>query len=310
MRILITGGAGFIGSNITKYLLDQGHRVRVFDNLITGKTDNISEFQSNSNFEFMYGDITNLESVRKALKNIDVITHQAALGSVPRSVEDPLTSHNANVNGFLNILIVAKELGIKRIVYASSSSVYGDNLTLPKVEDKIGKPLSPYAITKYVDELYGRMFSSLYGLECIGLRYFNVFGPKQDPNGPYAAVIPKFITSLKSGIRPVINGDGSFSRDFTYVDNVVEANYLALTTTNTEAYGQIFNVGAGGVVTILQMYNTIKNVLGSNLEPEFSPNRVGDIPYSNANIEKASSILKYMPKVSFEEGILKTINYY
>ncbi len=310
MKVLVTGGAGFIGSNITKYLLEQGHKVRVFDNLITGKKENIREFESNSNFEFMYGDITNLENVRKALKDIDVICHQAALGSVPRSIEDPLTSHNANVNGFLNILVVAKEYGIKRVVYASSSSVYGDEPNLPKIEERIGKQLSPYAITKYIDELYGRIFTELYGFECIGLRYFNVFGPKQDPNGPYAAVIPKFISSLKNGIRPTINGDGLYSRDFTYVDNVVQANYLALTTKNSSSYGQIFNIGAGGVVTILEMYNSIKNILGSELEPIFGPIRKGDIPFSNADISKAIELLGYNPKVNFEQGIIKTINYY
>lgn len=310
MHILVTGGAGFIGSNITKFLLEQGHKVRVLDNLITGNKQNIIEFELNPNFEFMYGDITNLENLRKALDSIDAVTHQAALGSVPRSVEDPLSSHNANVNGFLNLLIVCKEKNIKRIVYASSSSVYGDNNILPKIEDSIGKQLSPYAITKYIDELYAKIFYELYDLECIGLRYFNVFGPKQDPNGAYAAVIPKFITSIKSGIRPKINGDGSYSRDFTYVENVVQANYLALTTNNTKSYGEIFNIGAGGRITILEMYNIIKNTIKSDLEPEFGSNRVGDIPHSNANITKAKELLGYYPKINFEEGILKTIKYY
>ena len=316
MFILVTGGAGFIGSNITKHLLEQGHKVRVFDNLITGKHENISEFISNPNFEFMYGDITNLESVRKAVDGIDTISHQAAIGSVPRSVQDPLTSHNANVNGFLNVLLACKEKGIKRIVYASSSSVYGDNNDLPKVENKIGNQLSPYAITKYIDELYGKVFSQLYGLECIGLRYFNVFGPKQDPNGVYAAVIPKFISNLQKGVISTINGDGSFSRDFTYVDNVVQANYLALFTTNSNSFGQVFNIGAGGRISILEMFEIIQKNLDSTLksktesELEFGPNRIGDIPHSNADISKAVETLGYYPNISFEEGIKKTINYY
>lgn len=310
MHILVTGGAGFIGSNITKYLLDLGHKVRVLDNLITGNKQNIKEFESNKNFEFMYGDITNLENLRKALENIDAVTHQAALGSVPRSVEDPLASHNANVNGFLNLLIVCKEKGIKRIVYASSSSVYGDNNILPKIEDSIGKPLSPYAITKYIDELYGKIFAELYGIETIGLRYFNVFGPKQDPNGAYAAVIPKFITSIKNNTSPKINGDGSFSRDFTFVENIVQANYLALTTNNINAFGEIFNIGAGGRITILEMYNIIKKSLKSDLEPEFGPNRVGDIPNSSADISKAKELLGYNPTIDFANGIIRTIDYY
>ncbi len=310
MRILVTGGAGFIGSNITKFFLEQGHKVRVLDNLITGKKENIKEFENNSNFEFMYGDICNLENIRKALVEIDVVCHQAALGSVPRSVEDPLTSHNVNVNGFLNLLIGCKEVGIKRVVYASSSSVYGDNETLPKVEDFIGKQLSPYAITKYIDELYGKIFTELYGLECIGLRYFNVFGPKQDPNGAYAAVIPKFISSIKAGISPTINGDGSFSRDFTYVDNIIQANYLSLTTDNSKCFGQIFNIGAGGRISILEMYQIIRKSIGSNLEPVFGPKRIGDIPHSNADISKAKEFLGYDPKINFDEGIIKTIQYY
>ncbi len=285
--------------------------VRVLDNLCTGKIENIQEMLNNyTNIEFMYGDISNLENCRNAVKNIDIICHQAALGSVPRSVNDPLSTHISNVNGFLNILIAAKEVGIKRVVYASSSSVYGDDTRLPKTEENIGNVLSPYAATKKIDEIYGGVFTKCYSMECIGLRYFNVFGPKQDPNGPYAAVIPKFISSLKNGIRPTINGDGLYSRDFTYVDNVVQANYLALTTQNSNSFGQIFNIGAGGRITILEMFNTIKNTLGYDLEPVFGPSRVGDIPHSNADISKASNMLGYNPKVSFEQGIIKTINYY
>lgn len=310
MFVLVTGGAGFIGSNIVKFLLEKGVRVRVIDNLMTGNKNNLKEFESNDNLEFVYGDITNLEQLRKACEGIDVITHQAALGSVPRSIDDPLSSHNANVNGFLNLFLVAREKGIKRIVYASSSAVYGDHPILPKVENNIGKPLSPYAITKYIDELYGRIFYELYGIETIGFRYFNVFGPKQDPNGAYAAVIPKFIKSIKSGRSPIINGDGTYSRDFTFVQNIVEANWLGLTTTNTECFGQIFNIGAGGRITILEMYKIIAQKLNSDIEPILGPNRKGDIPHSNANISKATELLGYVPSYNFEEGIIETLKYY
>ncbi len=308
MKILLTGGAGFIGSHICDYLLENGHYVRVIDNLITGNKNNITHHLNNPNFEFMYADITNLENVRKACKGMDSICHQAALGSVPRSIDDPLMSHNTNVNGFLNILIAAKENNIKRIVYASSSAVYGDHPILPKTESNIGKPLSPYAITKFIDELYGRIFTELYDMECIGFRYFNVFGPRQDPNGPYAAVIPKFITSLKNNKAPIINGDGSYSRDFTYVKNIVMANYLGLTTSNIKCFGEIFNIGAGGRVTLLEMYNSIKKIMNINIEPVFGPNRKGDIPHSNADVSKAKELLCYEPLISFDEGIKLTIN--
>lgn len=310
MKILLTGGAGFIGSHICDFLLENNHQVRVLDNFITGYKKNIDHHRNDPNFEFIYGDITNLEIVRKACKNIDAICHQAALGSVPRSINDPLTTHNINVNGFLNILLVAKENNIKRVVYASSSSVYGDEQTLPKTECKIGKQLSPYAITKYIDEMYARIFTELYGLECIGMRYFNVFGPRQDPNGAYAAVIPKFITSLKNGIAPIINGNGEYSRDFTFVKNVVDANYLALTTTNNKCFGEVFNIGAGGRITILEMYNAIKNIVGYNIKPIFGEIRKGDISHSNANIDKANEMLLYEPKISFNEGIKMTIKSY
>jgi len=306
-RILVTGGAGFIGSNITDFLLSKGYRVRVFDNLATGYKDNIKHHLSNPDFEFMYGDITNLESLRKACVDVDAICHQAALGSVPRSIVDPLSSHNTNVNGFLNLLLAAKENGVRRIVYASSSAVYGDEPNLPKVETRIGKPLSPYAITKYIDEMYGKIFSELYEMECIGLRYFNVFGPRQDPNGAYAAVIPKFIDSLKKGIAPVINGDGTYSRDFTYIENVVQANFLALTTDNIECYGQAINIGAGGRVTIGEMYDMIREVMEVNIHVVHGDKRKGDIPHSNANIDKAKQLLGYQPEVQFKEGIAKLL---
>jgi len=258
----------------------------------------------------MYGDISNLETSRNAVKNIDIICHQAAIGSVPRSVKDPLTSHISNVNGFLNILIAANEVGIKRIVYASSSSVYGDDERLPKVEENTGNVLSPYAATKAIDEIYGGVFSKCYQMECIGLRYFNVFGPRQDPNGVYAAVIPKFIQLMKDGNVPQINGDGTFSRDFTYIDNVVQANVLAMLTTNELSFGQAVNIGAGGQTTILDLFNVIKKTLNLNIEPIFYDRREGDIPHSNADISKAKNLLGYNPKVMFTEGIIKTIDYF
>ena len=309
LNILVTGGAGFIGSNIIEFLLKNGVKsVRVLDNLSTGKMKNIQPFMDKyNNLEFMYGDISNLESCRKAMNGIDVITHQAALGSVPRSVDDPLSSHISNVNGFLNILIAAKEAGIKRVVYASSSSVYGDHPVLPKVENNTGNVLSPYAATKAIDEIYAGVFTKCYGMECIGLRYFNIFGPRQDPNGAYAAVIPKFISLLNSGNRPIINGDGSFSRDFTYVENAVQANVLALCTENVSCFGEAFNIGAGGQFSLLEMLSVIKKELNSDIEPIFGPNRPGDIPHSNADISKARLMLGYEPKINFKIGMQKYI---
>lgn len=310
--ILITGGAGFIGSNLAEYFVKKGIFVRIIDNLSTGNYNNIKELLNKyDNIEFVKGDITDINTCKEVVKGIDVISHQAALGSVPRSVNDPLKSNYNNVNGTLNMLWAAKEEGIKRFVYASSSSVYGDNNTLPKVENETGKPLSPYAVTKCVSELYGNVFTNLYNMECIGLRYFNVFGPKQDPNGQYAAVIPKFINLMKQGKSPVINGDGSFSRDFTYIDNIISANEKALFTkfNNNEAFGQAYNIGAGGRVTILELFNVINNSLNANLKPIFGKKRDGDIPHSNASIEKAFETFKYKPLVDFETGISNTINY-
>lgn len=312
LNVLVTGGAGFIGSNIVEYLLKNNiKKVRVIDNLSTGNKNNLQPFlEKFDNLEFMYGDISKLEDCRKAVKGMDVITNQAALGSVPRSINDPLSSHISNVSGFLNILIAAKEEGIKRVVYASSSSVYGDNPTLPKVEENTGNVLSPYAATKAIDEIYAGVFSKCYNMECIGLRYFNVFGPRQDPNGAYAAVIPKFIDIMKKREIPTINGDGSFSRDFTYIDNVVQGNINALTTKNTECFGEAFNIGAGGRVTLLELVDAINKGLNINIEPKFGPDRAGDIPHSNACVDKARNMLGYNPEISFEEGILKTIKHY
>ena len=309
---LITGGCGFIGSNIVEYLLENNALfVRVIDNLSTGNKRNIEHLLDKyDNFEFMYGDITNIEVCKKAVSGIDIICHQAALGSVPRSIIDPLSSHLSNVNGFLNILISAKEAGIKRIVYASSSSVYGDHPVLPKVEENTGNLLSPYAATKKIDEIYGAVFTRCYGMECIGLRYFNVFGRHQDPNGAYAAVIPKFINLIKNGKSPTINGDGNFSRDFTYIDNVIQANILAMTTQNTESFGEAFNIGVEGQTTIYELFKIIKDELKLDMEPIFGPNRSGDIPHSNADISKARKILNYNPQILFKEGIITKIKYY
>lgn len=310
-RVLVTGGAGFIGSNIAETLLKQGVKhVRILDNLVTGKMENIQFLLDKyDNIEFMYGSIADLETCRKAVKDIDVITNQAALGSVPRSVADPLPSHIANVNGFLNILVAAKEEGIKRVVYASSSSVYGDNPTLPKVEKNTGNVLSPYAATKAIDEIYAGVFSRCYGMECIGLRYFNIFGPRQDPNGAYAAVIPKFIDLMRSGKQPNINGDGTFSRDFTYVENAVQANILGLTTDNEKCFGEAMNIGAGGQFTLLELIAILNKELGTDIVPIFGPIRPGDIPHSNADISKAQNMLGYDPKISFEDGIHKLISF-
>jgi UDP-N-acetylglucosamine 4-epimerase len=310
--VLVTGGAGFIGSHIVEHLTALDLKlIRVIDNLSTGNINNIQPFiYNNTNIEFIYGDIYNLESCRKVVDGIDIICHQAALGSVPRSVDDPLTSHISNVDGFLNILLAAKERNIKRVVYASSSSVYGDHPVLPKKEENTGSVLSPYAATKAINELYAQIFTRCYDMQCIGLRYFNVFGPRQDPNGPYAAVIPKFIRAVIESKSPTINGDGDYSRDFTYVDNVVSANLLSLTTNNNKCYGDVFNIGAGGRITILEMFDDIKSALGSDIVPEFGPKRIGDIPHSNADISKAKDLLNYNPLIDFKHGIHETVKFY
>jgi len=310
-RFLVTGGAGFIGSHIVEYLLQNNAKlVRVIDNLSTGYYENIRKFKQYHNFEFKYGDITNYKICDDVMENIDVVCHQAAIGSVPKSIKDPLTSHHSNVDGFLNVLHAAKENNIKRFVYASSSSVYGDDINLPKNEQSIGQQLSPYAITKYIDELYANIYTRLYNMECIGLRYFNVFGPKQDPHGPYAAVIPKFIISIINNKNPIINGDGTFSRDFTYVKNIVDANIKSCLTNNKECYGKIFNIGTNNQITILELVNLINHILQKNIDPVFGNMREGDIQHSHADITKAKTMLNYTPLVRFEDGLIETIKYF
>ena len=312
MRILITGGAGFIGSNLVGALLhdERVSWVRVLDNLATGSLNNINEFLTNEKFEFKEGDIRNYQTCLEATSGIDFISHQAALGSVPRSINDPLTSNDVNVTGTLNIFNAAKENRCKRVVYAASSSTYGDHPGLPKVEDIIGNPLSPYAVTKYVNELYARVYGSLYKMEIIGLRYFNIFGPKQNPQGPYAAVIPLFAEALLKNIAPVINGDGHHSRDFTYVDNAVQANILSMFTNNKEAMNQVYNIACGQQTSLLELFNGLKKEAGTMLEPVHGPERIGDVKHSLADISKAKKYLGYDPSVSVQEGLTKTYNWY
>lgn len=312
MRILITGGAGFIGSNLVAALLqdERVSLVRVLDNLATGAMDNIHEFLTDKKFEFIEGDIRNYQTCLAACKGIDLISHQAALGSVPRSINDPLTTNDVNITGTLNIFNAAKENGCKRIVYAASSSTYGDHPGLPKVEDEIGKPLSPYAVTKYVNELYAGVYARLYNMEITGLRYFNIFGPKQNPNGPYAAVIPLFAEAILKNTAPTINGDGSHSRDFTFVSNAVQANILSLFTTNKEAVNQVYNIACGQQTSLLELFDGLKKEAGSILEPIFGPERRGDVKHSRADISKANKLLGYSPVVSVTDGLTKTFNWY
>ena len=315
-RVLVTGGAGFIGSNLCQALLDKNNKVTCLDNFATGKKANIADFESHKNFRLIEGDIRNLADCEKAVKGLDYVLHQAALGSVPRSIKDPITSNDVNVGGFLNMLVASRDAGIKRFVYAASSSTYGDSESMPKVEDIIGKPLSPYAITKYVNELYADIFSKTYGLETIGLRYFNVFGRKQDPNGAYAAVIPKFVSMLMSGESPVINGDGNYSRDFTYKDNVIQANLLSLVTQKKEAINTIYNVAFGDRNTLNDLVGYLKEYLSefdatiSNIEIEYGPNRAGDIPHSHASVLKAKNNLHYAPQFSLQEGLKEAVKWY
>jgi UDP-N-acetylglucosamine 4-epimerase len=312
MRILLTGGAGFIGSNLAEQLLKDKRvsGVRVLDNLATGARKNISSLLDDPKFEFIQGDIRDYKTCLEACNNIDLISHQAALGSVPRSIHDPLTTNEVNITGTLNIFTAAKEKNIKRIVYAASSSTYGDHPGLPKTEDKIGNPLSPYAVTKYVNELYARVFASLYGMEFIGLRYFNIFGPKQDPNGPYAAVVPLFTEALLNNKPPTINGDGTHSRDFTYVDNAVQANLLSLFTSNAGAINQVYNIACGQQISLLQLFEGLKKEAASSLQPVHGPERKGDVKHSMADISKAEKLLGYSVNVPVAEGLRKTFQWY
>lgn len=312
MRILITGGAGFIGSNLSDYLLKQQEIsfVRVLDNLSTGDIKNIEELLKHPRFEFYEGDIRNFEHCVNACKDIDIISHQAALGSVPRSINDPLTTNDVNITGTLNVFTAAKDAKIKRIVYAASSSTYGNHHDLPKVEDKIGDPLSPYAVTKYVNELYAKVYASVYHLELIGLRYFNVFGPKQNPKGPYAAVIPMFIESILKNQPPTINGDGKTSRDFTFVENAVQANYHALLTKSKEAVNQVYNIAYGEQTSLNDLFEYLKGIAGSDLSPKYGPERGGDVRHSLADISKARQLLNYDPKINVMQGLKETFEWY
>lgn len=311
-KILVTGGAGFIGANLIEHLLQKPEvkLVRVLDNLATGSLKNIEAFESNSNFEFVQGDIRDYNTCLNACENMDIISHQAALGSVPRSINDPLTTNEVNITGTLNIFTAAKEKGIKRIVYAASSSTYGDHPGLPKMEDKIGNPLSPYAVTKFVNELYAGVYAKAYGLQLIGLRYFNVFGPKQNPAGPYAAVIPLFIKAVLNNEPPLINGDGETSRDFTYVANAVQANDCALFTKNAEALNQVYNVAVGEQTSLNHVFEMIKEIAGSDLAPKFGPERKGDVKHSLADITKAKTFLNYRPGVTVKEGLKISLEWY
>jgi UDP-N-acetylglucosamine/UDP-N-acetylgalactosamine 4-epimerase len=312
MRILITGGAGFIGSNLSEHLisLPEVEKVRVLDNLSTGSLKNLEAMANNPKFEFIEGDIRNYDTCLKACTKMDLVSHQAALGSVPRSINDPLTTNEVNITGTLNIFTAAKENKIKRVVYAASSSTYGDHPGLPKVEDKIGKPLSPYAVTKYVNELYAKVYASTYDMELIGLRYFNVFGPRQNPQGPYAAVIPLFIKAVLNNEPPVINGDGEHSRDFTFVGNAVDANVRALTVVNPEAVNQVYNIAFGERTTLNEVFEMIKGVAGSDLAPVYGPERKGDVKHSLADISKAKDLLGYQPATSVREGLKTAFEWY
>ena len=318
MKILVTGGAGFIGSYLCEYLLQAGHEVRCLDNFATGKIENILPLTERypAMFKLIVGDIRRMEDCRKAVEGMEYVLHEAALGAVPRSIKDPITSNEVNVGGFLNMLVASRDAGVKRFVFAASSSTYGDSQSLPKVEDVIGKPLSPYAITKYVNELYADVFARTYGMEYIGLRYFNVFGRRQDPFGAYAAVIPLFVKQLMRHESPVINGDGEYSRDFTYIDNVIQMNELALTVTNPDAVNQIYNTAFGERTTLNQLVGYLKEFLGEfdgeirNIEILHGPNRVGDIPHSLASIDKAKSLLGYAPQYSMRQGLQEAVKWY
>lgn len=315
-KILVTGGAGFIGSNLTAYFLEKGYQVVVLDNFSTGYRHNIEQYTGHPYFELIEGDIRNPEDCQSAAQGVDYVLHQAALGSVPRSIKDPVTSNAVNISGFLNMLIAARDAGVKRFVYAASSSTYGDSENLPKVESIIGKPLSPYAITKYVNELYADIFSRTYGMETIGLRYFNVFGRGQDPNGAYAAVIPLFVKKLISHESPLINGDGNFSRDFTYIDNVIQMNERAMLTNNPEAINTVYNTAVGDQTTLNDLVTYLKTYLSefdaaiADIPAVHGPDRAGDIPHSLASVEKAKTLLGYQPTHTIGAGLKEAVKWY
>ena len=315
-RVLVTGGAGFIGSNLVDALMAQDNHVVCLDNFFTGHRRNIDAHLGHPHFRLIDGDIRDLATCHHACADIDIVLHQAAVGSVPRSIENPILSTEVNIMGFLNMLVAARDAKVARFVYAASSSTYGDSTALPKVEDNIGKPLSPYAITKYVDELYAENFARLYGMQTIGLRYFNVFGRRQDPDGAYAAVIPKFVLQLMRHEPPFINGDGSYSRDFTYIDNVVHVNQLAALTTNPAALNQVYNVACGERTDLIQMTSILRDALAqfdpaiAHVQPLHGPTRNGDIPHSLADISKAKNLLSYAPQFNFQQGILQAAEWY
>lgn len=317
-KILVTGGAGFIGLNLCEELVKKGYYVICLDNFSTGRIENIQGLIDNNSdrFKLIVGDIRNLDTCLNAVNGVDVVFHEAALGSIPRSIDDPITTNAVNISGFLNMLVAAKNAKIDRFIFAASSSTYGDNETIPKVEDNIGKPLSPYALTKYVDELYAHVFSITYGLKYIGIRYFNVFGRRQNPNSAYAAVIPLFIKKLLKHEQPIINGDGSNSRDFTYIDNIIHINMLALETLSPKAFNQIYNGAGGENTSVLELEQLITKKLSAYdncigcIAPIFGPNRIGDIKHSKASISKAKELLGYNPVCTFEDGLKKTIYWY
>jgi len=315
-KIVITGGAGFIGSNLTEYFLSKGYFVRCLDNFSTGYRHNIESFLTNSNFELVEGDIRNLETCQKAVKGMHYVLHQAALGSIPRSINDPITTNQVNVSGFLNLLVAVRDEGIKRLVYAASSSTYGDSEDLPKVEEHIGKPLSPYAVSKYVNELYADVFAKTYGMEIIGLRYFNVFGRRQDTQSAYAAAIPLFTKQLIQHQTPVINGTGENSRDFTYIDNVIQMNERALLTENPEALNQVYNTAVGDRTSLNQLITLLKELLTTydpeirNIDVKYGPDRLGDIPHSLASVDKAKRLLGYCPSHTLKDGLKEAVKWY
>ena len=317
-KVLVTGGAGFIGSNLCEHLLREGHRVVCLDNFATGKFENIEKLlrENRDRFTLIVGDIRKLEDCSKAVEGVEYVFHEAALGSVPRSINDPITSNEVNVSGFLNMLVASRDAGVKRFMYAASSSTYGDSKNLPKVEDIIGRPLSPYAITKYVNELYADVFARTYGMECIGLRYFNVFGRRQSPDGAYAAVIPKFVQQLMKHESPLINGDGEYSRDFTYIDNVIQMNMLAMNTRNAEAVNTVYNTAYGENTTLNELVGYLKEFLSeydpaiAGVEIKYGPVRKGDIPHSLASIDKARKLLDYAPEFDIKRGLKEAVTWY